>query len=100
MLAVACFVLGFWLGRGGQTVRTEVRYEKGGTLAGHYGAPDLLPERTELPGLAAVPPVPLVVWAEGRADTLWREPDTAAIVLPAVVGHRLHTTGRRGRQTP
>ena len=26
--------------------------------------------------------------------------DTAAIVLPAVVGHWLHTTGRRGRQTP
>ena len=80
LLAVACFVLGFWLGRGRQTVRTEVRYETGAAQSGHFATPDLLPERTELPGLVAVPPVPLVAWAEGRADTLWREPDTAAIV--------------------
>lgn len=80
LVGLACLALGFWLGQGRPIVRTEVRYEKGETLSGHYGAPDLLPERTELPGLAAVPPVPLVVWAEGRADTLWREPDTAAIV--------------------
>ena len=34
----------------------------------------------ELPAKAEVPPVPLVVWTEGRPDTVWKNPDTAAMV--------------------
>lgn len=79
-VAIACFVAGFFLGRGKKIVKEEIRYERQETQMGHYGVQDLMPERSELPDKIDLPTVPVVVWTEGRADTVFREADTAAIV--------------------
>lgn len=83
LLCLSALVLGLFLGTraGRNCVSVEtVRYEQQETQTGHYGAPELIPERTELPELAKLPVVPTVVWTGNRTDTVWLEPDTAEIV--------------------